>query len=108
MSSYFLIEQSVRAGKMAELQEIMRKSWPALLNFPGNEGVRIFKDPDCSDRLVLLMRWTNSDDFSKYQTWRNETGTAKLILDRLDHVSIRPLDHIDLIFPKEHEYDDKL
>lgn len=108
MSSYILIEQSVKAGKMAELQEIMRENWPALLKFPGNEGVRIFKDPDCSDRLVLLMRWANSDDFNKYQTWRAETGMAKLILERLDHVSIRPLTHIDQIFPEGHEYDDNL
>lgn len=99
MASYVLIEQVVKPGRTAEVQQIMRRVWSELLEFPGCQGVRIFADPDLADRLVLLMRWARAEDFDRYQQWRAETGVAEQILSRLDGVTMRRLDHLDAIFP---------
>lgn len=108
MSTYVLIEQSVKPGQMASLRDIIRRSLPALLDFPGNEGVRLFEDPKHADRLVLLMRWANADDFDKYQDWRRDTGAAAHVHERLNSVVLRSLVHLDRLFDEGHDYDDRV
>lgn len=105
MSSHILIEQHVKPGQMDELKAILRRNWPTLLEFTGNEGAQLYEVPGDVDRLVLVMRWADESDFDEYQQWRHKTGDAAEVYARLQGVVIRPLARINLTHTERHSHD---
>ena len=97
MTVNIVADWAAKKGKCDEVLGIVRDVIAETRAFEGCESVRVLRDGENNDRLLLIERWASRDRYVAYQEWRRETGVGGQIRDLLERPpQFRTLDDVDM------------
>jgi quinol monooxygenase YgiN len=60
---------------MEPLLARFEEALPDTRAFPGCRSVKVFRNDEDPNKIILLEEWDSREDHEKYMAWRNEDGT---------------------------------
>ena len=74
MAVLVLLEATVKAEYVRELQGLLQQQFPAARAYDGCQGITAYVSVDDGRTLVVVQQWTSKEAHQRYMVWRRETG----------------------------------
>ena len=74
MAVLVLLEATVKAEYVHELQSLLQQQFPAARAYDGCQGITAYVHVDDGRTLVVVQQWTSKEAHQRYMAWRRETG----------------------------------
>ena len=84
MAVTVLLDLHTKAGRGDELEEFLAKILPDSRAFDGCIELRVVRNQDDPEHIVVIERWESRAHHEAYFAWRVEEGTLAAALDYLE------------------------